>query len=108
MTGYEWKPLEDLPDDLVQYVNPDLQVLAQSWTVRLGQLRESQKMQAIGTLAGGIAHDFNNIIATILGNSEKTVKKTLGRIFEKLGLESRTAAAVRAVEILNAPVTKPN
>ena len=45
MTGYEWKPLEDLPDDLVQYVNPDLQVLAQSWTVRLGQLRESQKLK---------------------------------------------------------------
>jgi DNA-binding NarL/FixJ family response regulator len=44
----------------------------------------------------------NSDVGEILGVSEKTVKKHMGHIFAKLGLESRTAAVLRAVETLSA------
>jgi DNA-binding NarL/FixJ family response regulator len=45
----------------------------------------------------------NGEIATILGISESTVKKHVLEIFEKLGVETRTAASLQALEVLSSP-----
>ena len=49
----------------------------------------------------------NSDIATILGITESTVKKYVQEIFEKLGVETRGAATVRALEALGSPVHRP-
>jgi PAS domain S-box-containing protein len=60
------------------------------------QLRQSQKMEAIGTLAGGIAHDFNNVLGAILGYGELALRHAAADMDLKRYLDNVMHAAERA------------
>ena len=65
------------------------------------QLRQAQKMEAIGRLAGGIAHDFNNLLTAIRGNAEmmshrvKADPEMAGEVDEILHAADRAASLTR-------------
>jgi len=64
------------------------------------QLQQSQKMEAIGSLAGGIAHEFNNILTTIIGNTELAIYDTPERNPARECLEEIQSASLRAKDVV--------
>lgn len=69
------------------------------------QLRQAQKMEAIGTLAGGIAHDFNNMLTPILGYSDLLKNEFKPGSFSYKGLLEVQKAASRAADLVKQILT---
>ncbi len=63
------------------------------------QLRQAQKMEAIGRLAGGIAHDFNNLLVVILGNAELLMLNECTDQAMRTSAEQIAAAGERAAAL---------
>ena len=71
----------------------------------LSELRQSQKMEAIGILAGGIAHDFNNILTPILGYSELALQRLAPEDELYADIEAIYQAGDRAKELIKRILT---
>ncbi|MCF8043054.1 MAG: PAS domain S-box protein [Desulfarculaceae bacterium] len=65
------------------------------------QLRQAQKMEAIGNLAGGIAHDFNNILSVIIGYTELTKEDLDEGSPHRANLESVLQSSLKARDLIS-------
>jgi PAS domain S-box-containing protein len=63
------------------------------------QLRQSQKMQAVGELAGGVAHDFNNLLMVVKGHAELLIDRLPQTSPQRFNVEQIQTAAERAASL---------
>ena len=84
--------------DIINYVSIHRDITLQGKLER--DLRQAQKMEAIGTLAGGIAHDFNNILAAIVGHAELARFKLSQEDPVRSNLDQVLKAGARATDLV--------
>jgi signal transduction histidine kinase/DNA-binding response OmpR family regulator len=63
------------------------------------QLRQSQKMEAVGRLTGGVAHDFNNVLQVIGGNLQLLIRDVAGNLRAEHRLQTAFAAISRGSKL---------
>jgi PAS domain S-box-containing protein len=96
-------PIRDSAGTIVYYV-----IIARDVTRETEletQLRQVQKMEAIGTLAGGIAHDFNNILAAIMGYTEMALYDVPEGTSGRRNLEQVLKAGYRGKDLVKQIIT---
>ncbi len=92
-------PVKDDFGNVIHYVAVKLDVTHQKKMER--QMRQGQKMEAIGTLAGGIAHDFNNILSSIMGYTELSMHMIPQENTEHEYMSRVLGATKRAANLVN-------
>jgi signal transduction histidine kinase/CheY-like chemotaxis protein len=90
-------------EDAVRRLNNSLEERIRERTVELekahAQLRQSQKLEAIGQLTGGVAHDFNNVLQVISGNLQLLQMSLAGNPEAQRRLETAAFAADRGAKL---------
>lgn len=69
------------------------------------QLRQTQKMESIGTLAGGIAHEFNNMLTIIMGNADVIEEYMPPEDYTRESIREIQTAVLRAKEVVRQLLT---
>ena len=103
-------PIQHRGEPHVLYIGRDITSRRRAEAERLAletQLRQAQKMEAIGHLAGGIAHDFNNILTSIMGYVALAAERPGAAEDRKLGnyLEQALLSSRRARDLIQQMLT---
>ena len=91
-------PVKDIAGNIINYVAVMYDITGELKMEK--QLRQAQKMEAIGTLASGIAHDFNNVLAVIIGYAEMALYKPKSITSKKYYLEQILNSAHKAKDLI--------